>query len=76
MAAFGAFARAATYKSRSTVISGVSGVTTSRSAASVNPRRLKDAFPEACRLSTTTSLLISISDRNVSKNLDRWGSPC
>ena len=76
MAAFGAFARAATYRSRSTVISGVSAVTTSRSAASVSPSRLKDAFPEASRLATTISLLISISDRNVSKNLDRWGSAC
>ena len=76
MAAPGAFAKAATYKSKSTVISGESAVTTSRSAASVNPNRLKDAFPEAFRLATKISLLISINDRNVSKNLDRWGSAC
>ena len=70
-AASGAFAKAATYKSKSTVTSGVSAVTTSRSAASVSPSRLNDAFPAACRLVTTISLLISISERNVSKNLDR-----
>ena len=76
MAAVGALARAATYRFKSTVTRGVSGVSASRSAASVSPRRLKDGFVDACRLVTTISLLISISDWNVWKNLDRCGSPC
>ena len=48
-AAVGALARAATYRFKSTVTRGVSGVSASRSAASVRPRRLKDGLPDACQ---------------------------